>query len=64
MELKERIVLLQEAAYPNNIGFAEMAKFFQIATPAQIKKMEKIVKDEDWEGFKSLIQKVVGVKLK
>jgi len=55
--------MISEASYPGNIGFAEMAKFYQVANPAQMKKMEKIVKAEDWEGFKKIIQKVLDVKL-
>lgn len=53
-----------EAAYPGNIGFQEMVKFYQKASSIQIKKMEKIVKDGDFEEFKNLIRKVLGVKLK
>ena len=55
---------LDEAAYPNNIGFTEMVKFYQVANPTDIKKMEIIIKNEDWDGFKSLIKKVTGDKLK
>ena len=53
-----------EAAYPDNIGFQEMVKFYQKASSSQIKKMEKIVKDGNFEEFKNMIQKVLGVKLK
>ena len=55
---------LNEAAYSGNIGFEEMCKFYEIATPTEQAKMEKVLKDEDWEGFKKLIQDVVGTKLK
>ena len=55
---------LDEQAYPNNIGFQEMVKFYQIASKSEIKYMEKLIKEEDWDGFKSLIKKIVGVKLK
>jgi hypothetical protein len=60
---KERIYL-GEAAYPNNVGFAEMVKFYQTAKPAELKAMEMVIKGEDWEAFKALIQKVLKVKLK
>lgn len=63
-KFKDRMITLGEAAYPNNVGFSEMVTFYQVASPADIKKMESIIKAEDWEGFKKLIQKVVGVKLK
>lgn len=61
---KEKMIVLGEAAYPNNVGFSEMVKFYQTANRGQIKEMEDIIAAEDWEGFKKLIQKVVGVKLK
>ena len=53
-----------EVVSPNNIGFEEMAKFYQKATPQQIKEMERMFKNENWDKFKSLIYKVLGVKLK
>lgn len=56
--------MITEAAYPGNVGFVEMAQFFQQADKKQTKEMEKIIKAEDWEGFKKLIQKVLDVKLK
>lgn len=56
--------IIYEAAYNGNIGFSEMAKFWQVASKSQIKKMEQIIIDEDWEGFKMMIQEVLNVKLK
>lgn len=55
--------ILVEAAYKNNLGFQEMVKFFQVANDKQIEKMEKILKDEDWEGFKKIIKEVLGTQL-
>jgi len=55
--------MITEAAYPGNVGFTEMCKFYQTASKSQIKSMEKIVKAEDWTGFKKLIQSVIDVKL-
>jgi enolase len=52
-----------ESAYPHNIGFQEMVEFYKKASRAEIKKMEKIVKDEDWEEFKKLIRNTIGTKL-
>jgi len=49
-----------EAAYKGNIGFIELVAFYKEATPAQVKKMERITKAEDWEAFKRLIKKVIG----
>ena len=56
--------LMIEASYRMNIGFQEMAAFYNTATKNQIKHMEKIVKDNDWNAFKRLIKKVLNVELK
>lgn len=55
---------LDETSYPGNLGFEEMVKFYQKANSKQIKEMEDAIKSEDWESFKNLIRKVVGVMLK
>ena len=55
---------LDEAAYPGNIGFAEMVEFYKVASKSEITEMEKIVKKGDWNKFKELITKVTGEKLK
>jgi hypothetical protein len=54
---------MTEAAYPGNIGFHEMVKFYQVASHQQIEAMETVIKNSDWSGFKSLINKVLKVKL-
>jgi enolase len=56
--------IITEAPFPGNIGFEEMVKFYQNADKKQITEMEKIIKNNDWEGFKKQIKKVLGVKLK
>lgn len=55
--------LITEAAYPGNVGFMEMAAFFQKASDKEITEMETIIKNEDWNGFKKMIEKVLNVKL-
>jgi len=60
---KEEEHLITEAAYPNNIGFVEMAQFYQIASRKQLDEMEQIIKDENWTAFKKMIKKVLDVKL-
>jgi hypothetical protein len=51
MKFKHYIVApgrkMDEAAYGGNVGFEEMVKFYQEASPSEIKEMEKIVKAED-----------------
>ena len=55
---------ISELAYIGNIGFTEMVKFQKVATRAQKKKMDRAVADENWNAFKAIIKKVVGVSLK
>ena len=67
MKLKKYIfesLDVNEVAYPHNIGFQEMVEFFRMAKKSQKMQMEKFIEQEDWEGFKELIRKVIGVKLK
>lgn len=54
---------IMEAAYPSNIGFHELVKFHQVATPEESDEMDRIVKSGDWEKFKKHIKKVTGMKL-
>lgn len=54
---------MNEIAYGGNIGFQEMAAFYQKASASEIKQMEKIVRSEDWPGFKKLIKRVLKVDL-
>lgn len=55
---------VDEASYSGNIGFEEMTKFYQKADKKDEDEMEKILKNDDWDGFKKLIKKVLGVLLK
>ncbi len=67
MELIDKInqeETIQEVSYKYNIGFEEMAKFYQQASSSEIKQMEKLAKRNDWNGFKKLIKKVLGINLK
>lgn len=57
------VQILNEIAYGGNIGFTEMAAFYQKATPKEIKEMEKVTKAEDWDAFKKLIKRVLDVSL-
>jgi hypothetical protein len=56
--------VLNEMVYGGNIGFQEMAEFYQKASPSEIKQMEKIIRAEDWPGFKKLIKRVLKLDLK
>lgn len=55
--------ILSEFAYKGNIGFVELVKFYRQASPKQIKEMEIVIGKGDWESFKDLINRVLGVKL-
>jgi hypothetical protein len=54
---------LNEAAYPNNLGFEELVKFYKVASDAQIRELEKIIEKGDWDEFKDIIKRVLGVAL-
>lgn len=55
---------IDEAAYMGNIGFEELCNYYQKASSKEIKIMEDIIKEEDWDKFKKQIFKVLGTKLK
>jgi len=54
---------LTEASYPKNIGIIEMVKFYKVASKSEVKEMEKIVERKDWDAFRELVKKVLGVEL-
>lgn len=56
--------IINEAAYDANLGFEELCKFYQIASQKELKKLEEILKNEDWESFKRLIKKCLKISLK
>ena len=55
---------INEAAYFGNIGFQEMVEVYRKASPQELKKIEKAVKDADWNTYKKLVDQILGVKLK
>lgn len=55
---------INEAAYPGNIGFEEMVKFYREASDKEIQEMEEVIKHDDWNGFRRMIKKVLKVDLK
>lgn len=55
---------VNEAAYGGNLGFEELVKFYQTASYAQVAEMETYIKASNWDSFKKLIHKVLGVTLK
>jgi hypothetical protein len=61
MNPREIVKDLWETAYPDNVGFSEVVKFYQRATGVQKDKMANLCRDNDWDGYKNLIKKVVGI---
>jgi hypothetical protein len=55
---------LLEISYEGNVGLHEMVKFFQVATPDDVKKFEQLMSVNDLPNAWELIQQVVGVRLK
>lgn len=55
---------VDEASYDANMGFTEMVNFYQIASKDEISKLERLIKNDDWEGYKQLIYDVLKVRLK
>jgi len=52
-----------EASYPGNIGMMEVAKFFNMATPKEKIKFERLMNMGEKSKAWQLIQQVTGVKL-
>lgn len=55
---------LLEISYEGDVGLHEMVKFFQVATPEEIKKFEGLMAINDLPNAWELVQKVVDVRLK
>jgi hypothetical protein len=64
MKARQIVKDLWEAAYADNIGFEEMVRFYRKASQKQIEKMERLCKENDWDGFKRLIKLVLSIDLK
>ena len=59
----KKINFLLEIAYQGNVGLHEMAKFFQVATPEEVKQFEQLMERDDIPNAWELVQRVVGVRL-
>lgn len=57
-------MLTNSAVYDGNIGFVEMVEFYRKASPKQIKLMGVYIESGDWNKFKVLIERVLGVTLR
>jgi hypothetical protein len=63
-DIMDEVRTMQEAAYTGNLGFVEMFKFMQSATPAQVKRMEELLAGGEYDAVWALLRKVTGVPLK
>jgi hypothetical protein len=61
--MKELLTRLEESSYPDNLGFAEMMKFYQIADKEDQKAMEKYLKAKEPDKAWELLKKVTKVNL-
>jgi predicted ABC-type ATPase len=53
----------QALVYSDNLGFEEMMRFFQVASPEEQEQMAQLAAAEDEEGVRRLIDDVLGVAL-
>lgn len=64
MDKTKLVNYLLEISYEGNVGLHEMVKFYQVATPEEVKKFETLMAANDLPNAWELIQQVVGVRLK
>ncbi len=64
MDKTKLVNYLLEISYEGNVGLHEMVKFFQVATPEEVKRFEDLMAVNDLPNAWELIQQVVGVRLK
>lgn len=64
MDGTKLINYLLEISYEGNVGLHEMVKFFQVATPEEVKRFEDLMAVNDLPNAWELLQQVVGVRLK
>jgi hypothetical protein len=54
---------MTEAAYAGNLGFMEIAKFYQKATEDEKKKLQELIKNKQEKQAWKMVQNKVGIKL-
>lgn len=58
------ILEILEMSYEGNVGLEEMVKFFQVATPDEVKEFESLMSSENLPKAWELVQNVTGTRLK
>ena len=61
MNPREIVKDLWGTACPDSVNFPEVIEFYQKATEVQKDEIANFCRDNDWNGFKNLIKKVVGI---
>jgi hypothetical protein len=54
---------MNEAAYAGNLGFMEIAKFYQKATDEEKKKLQELISNKQEKQAWKMVQNKVGIKL-
>jgi hypothetical protein len=54
---------MYEAAYAGNLGFMEIAKFYQKATDEEKKKLQELISNKQEKQAWKMVQNKVGIKL-
>jgi hypothetical protein len=54
---------MTETAYAGNLGFMEIAKFYQKATEDEKKKLQELIKNKQEKQAWKMVQNKVGIKL-
>lgn len=55
--------MMKELAYKGNLGAMEIFKFYDVASPKEIKTLDKLMKQKNWKAAWALIQKTTKVNL-
>ena len=56
--------MIKEAVYKGNLGAMEYFQLIQKASKKEEKEIEKAVKEGDWDTYKKLVKKILGITLK
>ena len=63
MKVRQIVKDLWGTSYTDSVAFQKIVEFYQRSTQVQKDKMAHLCRDNDWDGFKELIKKVVEIDL-
>jgi len=52
-----------EASYKGNVGMVEMMQLYQIMSDKEIKNLERVIADEDWDTYKKIVKWYLDIDL-